>query len=93
MNIQEAYTKAKNGKVIARGAEAIYPNDAILYVPEFAIGSDTAENIGAGLNLTYFRVKAGFFKIKVDPDTGYHLDPFQPSEADILATDWIEFNL
>lgn len=91
MNIQEAFTQAKAGKAIGRGA-ASFPSEAIIYFPDYKLSAAGAADINSpALSLTFFRLRGGFFRVVTDPDTNFALDPYVPSDADILATDWIVF--
>lgn len=92
MNIQEAFTKAKAGGFIARGSEASFSN-AIFYIPDFQINQAISENIPHGETLIFAKVPGGYYTRETRSDGYFWLKEYTPSEADILATDWIEFQV
>ena len=95
MNIQEALTLAKEqGKIVAidNGVDPVLPGQ-VYYIPEFQASADLAAAFPGPVNIRFFFFKAGFYHVQkyaLPGDEGLTLKRFEPTETELLSTQWVD---
>lgn len=94
MNIQQALTLAKQGKIVAidDGVNPLLPGQ-VFYLDQFQASKALADAFPGPVNIQYFYFEAGFYQVQKFPlpgDSGFTLKRFNPTERELLSTQWVE---
>lgn len=97
MNIQEALTAGKAGKVIGRGEASFPTKDSIFYVPTTGDGLGTAglvldklanEHFPSSIVFKGWHIQGGWFHCE-EIDGYIGMVPHHFTDAEIMADDWL----
>lgn len=101
MNIQEALTQGKAGKIIGRGEAGFPSKGSIFYAPAqgdgkgfagFVLEKFSNSNFPTSVSVAGVHINGGWFHY-TDLDGYTAIEPHTFTEADIMAADWFVFQI